>query len=53
MFSAQLENYEKSVEIFEQVAASCLESSLLKYSAKAGDGYQPVKLVKWERGGGN
>jgi len=32
-FSAQLENYEKAVQIYEQVAASCLESSLLKYSA--------------------
>ena len=33
-FSAQLENYEKAVEIYERVAASCLESNLLKYSAK-------------------
>jgi len=33
-FSAQLENYEKAVQIYEQVAASCLESNLLKYSAK-------------------
>lgn len=33
-FCAQLENYEKAVQIYEQVAASSLESSLLKYSAK-------------------
>lgn len=33
-FSAQLENYDKAVQIYEQVAASCLESNLLKYSAK-------------------
>lgn len=33
-FAAQLENYEKAVQIYEQVGASCLESSLLKYSAK-------------------
>lgn len=34
MFAAQMENYEKAIQIYEQVAASSLESSLLKYSAK-------------------
>ncbi|XP_076064935.1 alpha-soluble NSF attachment protein [Oratosquilla oratoria] len=34
MFAAQMENYEKAITIYEQVAASSLESSLLKYSAK-------------------
>lgn len=33
-FCAQLEQYEKAIDIYEQVAASSLESSLLKYSAK-------------------
>jgi len=33
-YAAQLENYEKAIQIYEQVAASALESSLLKYSAK-------------------
>lgn len=33
-YAAQLENYEKAVEIYEQVASASLESSLLKYSAK-------------------
>ncbi|KAK6181118.1 hypothetical protein SNE40_009048 [Patella caerulea] len=33
-FSAQLENYEKAIEIYEQVAISAMENSLLKYSAK-------------------
>ncbi|KAL7642757.1 UNVERIFIED_CONTAM: hypothetical protein RMT77_006045 [Armadillidium vulgare] len=33
-FAAQMENYEKAIKIYEQVAASALESSLLKYSAK-------------------
>ncbi|XP_068202832.1 alpha-soluble NSF attachment protein-like [Palaemon carinicauda] len=34
MFAAQMENYEKAIQIYEQVATSSLESSLLKYSAK-------------------
>jgi len=34
MYAAQLENYDRAIEIYEQVAASALESSLLKYSAK-------------------
>merc|ERR1711915_532578 len=33
-YAAQLENYEKAIQIYENVAASALESSLLKYSAK-------------------
>merc|ERR1711970_657142 len=33
-YAAQLENYEKAIQIYEQVAATALESSLLKYSAK-------------------
>jgi len=33
-YAAQLEDYEKAISIYEQVAASSLESSLLKYSAK-------------------
>lgn len=33
-YAAQLEDYEKAITIYEQVASSCLESSLLKYSAK-------------------
>ncbi|XP_046351331.1 alpha-soluble NSF attachment protein-like [Haliotis cracherodii] len=33
-FSAQLENYEKAVEIYEQVGISAMDNSLLKYSAK-------------------
>jgi len=33
-YAAQLENYDRAIEIYEQVAASALESSLLKYSAK-------------------
>ncbi|KAF7991306.1 hypothetical protein HCN44_002868 [Aphidius gifuensis] len=33
-YAAQLKNYEKAIQIYEQVAASSLESSLLKYSAK-------------------
>nr|XP_045607522.1 alpha-soluble NSF attachment protein-like [Procambarus clarkii] len=34
MFAAQMENYEKAIQIYEKVATSSLESSLLKYSAK-------------------
>lgn len=34
MYAAQMENYEKAIQIYEQVATSSLESSLLKYSAK-------------------
>jgi len=33
-YAAQLENYEKAIQIYEKVAAAALESSLLKYSAK-------------------
>lgn len=33
-YSAQLEDYEKAITIYQEVAASSLESSLLKYSAK-------------------
>ncbi|XP_063236214.1 alpha-soluble NSF attachment protein [Bacillus rossius redtenbacheri] len=33
-YAAQLDNYDKAIQIYEQVAASSLESSLLKYSAK-------------------
>merc|ERR1712025_692681 len=33
-YAAQLENYEKAIKIYEEVAAHALESSLIKYSAK-------------------
>ncbi|XP_046387446.1 alpha-soluble NSF attachment protein [Ischnura elegans] len=33
-YAAQLEKYEKAVQIYEQVASSSLENSLLKYSAR-------------------
>ncbi|EEB20034.1 Soluble NSF attachment protein, putative [Pediculus humanus corporis] len=33
-YAAQLENYDKAIKIYEQVASSSLENSLLKYSAK-------------------
>ncbi|CAG5135740.1 unnamed protein product [Candidula unifasciata] len=33
-FSATLEKYERAIEIYEQVATSCMDNSLLKYSAK-------------------
>jgi len=33
-YSAQQENYLKAINIFEEIAAVCLESSLLKYSAR-------------------
>lgn len=33
-YAAQLENYEKAIQIYQEVAYSALESSLLKYSAK-------------------
>ena len=33
-YAAQLEKYQKAIEIYEEVAANCVESSLLKYSAK-------------------
>jgi len=33
-YAATLENYEKAIQIYEQVAATALESNLLKYSAK-------------------
>lgn len=34
LYAAQMEDYEKAISIYEQVAATSLESSLLKYSAK-------------------
>ncbi|EDO32381.1 predicted protein [Nematostella vectensis] len=34
LFAAQMENYSKAIEIYEQVAADAIESSILKYSAK-------------------
>ncbi|CAO1410634.1 unnamed protein product [Diamesa serratosioi] len=33
-YAAQLEDYDKAIQIYESVAGSCLNSSLLKYSAK-------------------
>lgn len=33
-YSAQLENYEKAIEIYEAIAKTSLESSMLKYSVK-------------------
>jgi alpha-soluble NSF attachment protein len=33
-YAAQLEDYDKAIQIYESVAGSCLDSSLLKYSAK-------------------
>ncbi|XP_011310003.1 soluble NSF attachment protein [Fopius arisanus] len=33
-YAAQLENYEKAIRIYEQVAGASLDSPLLKYSAK-------------------
>lgn len=33
-FAAQMQDYEKAISIYEQVAGTSLESSLLKYSAK-------------------
>lgn len=33
-YAAQLEKFERAIEIYEQVASSCIDSSLLKYSAK-------------------
>ncbi|KAF5276671.1 hypothetical protein FQA39_LY06475 [Lamprigera yunnana] len=33
-YAAQLENYQKAIDIYEQVSTTSLESSLLKYSAK-------------------
>ena len=33
-YAAQLENYQKAIQIYEQVATTSLDSSLLKYSAK-------------------
>ncbi|XP_070576712.1 alpha-soluble NSF attachment protein-like [Ptychodera flava] len=34
LYAAQLEQYPKAIEIYEQVAATAMDSSLLKYSAK-------------------
>lgn len=33
-YAAQLEKYDKAIQIYEEVAANCIESALLKYSAK-------------------
>ena len=33
-YAATLENYDKSIKIYEQVAAASLENNLLKYAAK-------------------
>lgn len=33
-YAAQLEKYQKAIQIYEEVAGDCIESSLLKYSAK-------------------
>lgn len=33
-YAAQLEKYDKAIEIYEAVAANCIDSPLLKYSAK-------------------
>ena len=32
--AAQLQQYQKAIEIYEQVGSSCIDNSLLKYSAK-------------------
>lgn len=34
LFSAQLQQYEKAVELFEVIATGCLDSPLLKFNAK-------------------
>lgn len=33
-YAAQLEMYDKAIEIYEQVGTSCMDNTLLKYSAK-------------------
>lgn len=33
-YAAQLEQYQKAIDIYEQVGKTCIESTLLKYSAK-------------------
>ncbi|KAK4336903.1 hypothetical protein RND71_043468 [Anisodus tanguticus] len=33
-YAAQLEQYKKAIDIYEQVGKSCIDNSLLKYSAK-------------------
>lgn len=33
-YAAQLERYDQALEIYEQIAMSCMDNSLLKYSAK-------------------
>lgn len=33
-YAAELEDYDKAIQIYESIASSCLDSSLLKYSAK-------------------
>lgn len=33
-YSAQLEQYQKAIDIYERVANSCIDNNLLKYSAK-------------------
>jgi len=34
LYAAQMENYDKAIKIYEQVASDALQSNLLKYSAK-------------------
>ncbi|KAK3093653.1 hypothetical protein FSP39_018514 [Pinctada imbricata] len=33
-YSAQLEQYDKAIQIYEEIGTSCVDNSLLKYSAK-------------------
>lgn len=33
-YAAQLDQYQKAIEIYEEVAQTCIDSPLLKYSAK-------------------
>ncbi|WAR18276.1 SNAA-like protein [Mya arenaria] len=33
-YAAQLERYDQAIQIYEEIAMSCMDSSLLKYSAK-------------------
>lgn len=33
-YAAQLEQYQKAIDIYEQVGKACIENTLLKYSAK-------------------
>ena len=34
LFAAQLEQYERAIEVFEQIALSSIDNTLLKYSVK-------------------